>query len=87
MSIAVSTFPNPIKIIFNVINATIVFILIFTLVIKIELKIEIRNIVVEIGAGILTFLSILNNNLYSLVIINSIIIDLITLLKKSNLIL
>ena len=33
--------------------------------------------VVEIGAGIRTFLSILNNNLYSLVIINSIITDVI----------
>ena len=38
---------------------------------------KIRNIVVEIGAGIRTFLSILNNNLYSLVIINSIIIKTI----------
>lgn len=44
---------------------------------KIEIKIEIRNIVVEIGVGILTFLSILNNNLYSLVIVNSIIIETI----------
>ena len=77
LSIAVSTFPNPIKIIFNVINARIVFMLIFTLVIKMALKIDIRNIEVEIGAGIRTFLSILNNNLYSLVIINYIIADVI----------
>ena len=77
LSIAVSTFPNSIKIIFNVINARIVFMLIFTLVIKMALKIDIRNIVVEIGAGIRTFLSILNNNLYSLVIINYIITDVI----------
>ena len=42
--------------------------------IKIELIIYIRNNMLEIGLGILSILSILNKNLYSLAIMNSIII-------------
>ena len=69
-----STFSKPIRKIFNDINTIIVWILIFILVIKIEIRIDIRNNIVEIGLGILSILSILNNNLYSLAIMNSIII-------------
>lgn len=72
--IEASTFSKPIRIIFNVINTIIVLILIFILVIKIEIRIDIRNNIVEIGFGILSILSILNNDLYSLAIMNSIII-------------
>ena len=73
MFIEARTFSKPIRKIFNDINTIIVLILIFILVIKIEIRIDIRNNMVEIGLGILTSLSILNNNLYSLAMMNSII--------------
>ena len=69
-----STFSKTIRKIFNDINTIIVLILMFILVIKIEIRIDIRNNMVEIGLGILSILSILNKNLYSLAIMNSIII-------------